>query len=85
MAPATAVPREDRLSLLQPFLGAIRKIENKGQLESTRRRLQLASAVFRYPAATVRLRAAASVSRTYWQVLRVNHWAADVWLTTTRL
>ncbi|HVK80688.1 MAG TPA: integrase arm-type DNA-binding domain-containing protein [Verrucomicrobiae bacterium] len=36
-------------------LGAIRKIEGKGNLESARRTLQLASAVFRYAVATARL------------------------------
>lgn len=61
-APATAVRSEYLLSLLKPalgampiaeiepadVLGAIRKIEGKGNLESARRTLQLASAVFRY-------------------------------------
>ena len=36
-------------------LAAIRKIEGKGNLESARRTLQLASAVFRYAVATARL------------------------------
>ena len=68
-APATAVRSEYLLSLLMPTLGAIpiaeiepadvlvavRKIEGKGNLESARRTLQLASAVFRYAVATARL------------------------------
>ena len=37
------------------MLGAIRKIEGKSNLESARRTLQLASAVFRYAVATARL------------------------------
>jgi len=37
-------------------LAAIRKIENKGNLESARRTLQLSSMVFRYAVATARLR-----------------------------
>lgn len=37
------------------ILAAIRKIEDKGNLESARRTLQLASSVFRYAVATVRL------------------------------
>ena len=36
-------------------LGGIRKIEGKGNLESARRTLQLASAVLRYAVATARL------------------------------
>ncbi|MCW0197665.1 integrase arm-type DNA-binding domain-containing protein [Sphingopyxis sp.] len=36
-------------------LAAVRKIEDKGNLESARRTLQLASSVFRYAVATVRL------------------------------
>lgn len=36
-------------------LAAVRKIETKGKLESARRTLQLASAVFRYAVATARL------------------------------
>jgi integrase len=36
-------------------LGAVRKIEAKGNLESARRTLQLASSVFRYAVATARL------------------------------
>ena len=36
-------------------LAAIRKIEGKGNLESARRTLQLASTVFRYAVATARL------------------------------
>lgn len=68
-APATAVRSEYLLSLLTPalgampigeiepadILGAIRKIESKGNLESARRTLQLASAVLRYAVATARL------------------------------
>ena len=68
-APATAVRSEYLLSLLTPALGAIpiakiepadvllalRKIEGKGNLESARRTLQLASAVFRYAVSTARL------------------------------
>jgi integrase len=68
-APATASRSEYLLSLLNgsigrlaineiepaDVLGAIRKIEGKGNLESARRTLQLASAVFRYAVATVRL------------------------------
>ncbi len=37
-------------------LAAIRKIEKRGKLESARRTLQLASAVFRYAVATARLK-----------------------------
>ena len=37
------------------MLFAVRKIELKGQLESVRRTLQLAGAVFRYAVATARL------------------------------
>lgn len=37
-------------------LAAVRKIEGKGNLESARRSLQLAGAVFRYAVATARLR-----------------------------
>lgn len=68
-APATASRSEYLLSLLNAsigrlaineiepadVLGAIRKIEGKGNLESARRTLQLASAVFRYAVATARL------------------------------
>jgi integrase len=68
-APATAVRSEYLLSLLIPalrampigeiepavVLGAIHKIEGKGNLESARRTLQLASAVLRYAVATARL------------------------------
>ena len=45
------------ISEIEPadVLGAIRKIEGKGNLESARRTLQLASAVFRYAVATARL------------------------------
>jgi integrase len=69
-APATAQRSEYLLSLLKPSIGhiaiadiepidilsAVRKIEKKGNLESARRTLQLASAVFRYAVATARLR-----------------------------
>ena len=68
-APATATRSEYLLSLLNgaigrlvvndidpaDVLGAVRKIEAKGNLESARRTLQLASAVFRYAVATARL------------------------------
>jgi integrase len=68
-SPATAKRSEYLLSLLErsigpmaineieppDVLGAIRKIEGKGNLESARRTLQLASAVFRYAVATARL------------------------------
>lgn len=68
-AASTAVRSEYLLSLLMPsigrmpiseiepadVLGAIRKIEKKGNLESARRTLQLASAVFRFAVATARL------------------------------
>lgn len=68
-APATATRSEYLLSLLNGTVGrlaineiepadvltAIRKIEGKGNLESARRTLQLASAVFRYAVATARL------------------------------
>ncbi len=68
-APATASRSEYLLSLLNAsigrlainaiepadVLGAIRKIEGKGNLESARRTLQLASSVFRYAVATARL------------------------------
>ncbi len=68
-APATASRSEYLLSLLSgpigrlaiteiepaDVLGAIRRIEAKGNLESARRTLQLASAVFRYAVATARL------------------------------
>ena len=42
---------------IQPIdiLGAVRRIERKGQLESARRTLQLAGAVFRYAVATARI------------------------------
>lgn len=69
-APATATRCEYLLSLLNGSIGrvaiaeiepadvlaAIRKIESKGNLESARRTLQLAGAVFRYAVATARLR-----------------------------
>lgn len=69
-APATAERSEYLLSLLDRTLGplpiaeiepadvlaAIRKIESRGTLESARRTLQLAGAVFRYGVATARLR-----------------------------
>lgn len=68
-SPATAKRSEYLLSLLDRSIGrmaiteieppdilaAIRKIEGKGNLESARRTLQLASAVFRYAVATARL------------------------------
>jgi integrase len=68
-APATAVRSEYLLSLLrgsigslpiaeiEPFdvLTAVQRIESKGNLESARRTLQLAGAVFRYAVATARL------------------------------
>lgn len=68
-APATAIRSEYLLSLvsgsignlpigeIEPadVLGAIRRIEGKGKLESARRSLQLAGAVFRYAVATARL------------------------------
>jgi integrase len=69
-APATASRSEYLLSLLSVSIGqlpiaeiepadilaAVRKIEAKGNLESARRTLQLASTVFRYAVATTRLR-----------------------------
>lgn len=69
-APATATRSEYLLSLLYSSIGgmpisdvepadvlaAVRKIENKGNLESARRTLQLSSMVFRYAIATARLR-----------------------------
>lgn len=69
-SPATATRSEYLLSLLNPGIGklaiaeiepadvlvAVRKIEAKGNLESARRTLQLASMVFRYAVATARLR-----------------------------
>ncbi len=69
-APATATRCEYLLSLLDNSIGkmpiheiepidalaAVRKIEKRGKLESARRTLQLASAVFRYAVATARLR-----------------------------
>ena len=68
-APSTAIRCEflllrlnasiGRLSIaeIEPadVLAAVRKIETKGKLESARRTLQLASAVFRYAVATARL------------------------------
>jgi integrase len=68
-APATAIRSEYLLSLVSGSIGklaigeiepadvltAIRRIEGKGKLESARRSLQLASAVFRYAVATARL------------------------------
>lgn len=68
-APSTAIRCEFLLSRLNTAIGkmpiaeiepadvlaAVRKIENKGRLESARRTLQLASAVFRYAVATARL------------------------------
>jgi len=69
-AVATATRCEYLLSLLDTSIGrmpiheieqidalaAIRKIEKRGKLESARRTLQLASAVFRYAVATARLK-----------------------------
>jgi len=69
-SPATATRSEYLLSLLNPGIGklaiaeiepadvlaAVRKIEAKGNLESARRTLQLASMAFRYAVATARLR-----------------------------
>jgi integrase len=69
-SPATATRSEYLLSLLNGSIGrlaiaeiepadvlaAVRKIEAKGNLESARRILQLASMVFRYAVATARLR-----------------------------
>ncbi|MDT8280627.1 MAG: tyrosine-type recombinase/integrase [Erythrobacter sp.] len=69
-APATAIRSEYLLSLVCGSIGnlpigeiepadvltAIRRIEGKGKLESARRSLQLAGAVFRYAVATARLR-----------------------------
>ncbi|WP_165831064.1 tyrosine-type recombinase/integrase [Sphingomonas pokkalii] len=69
-APATASRSEYLLSLLDNSIGkmpiheiepidalaAIRKIEKRGKLETARRTLQLASAVFRYAIATARLK-----------------------------
>jgi len=69
-SPATATRSEYLLSLLNGNIGrlaiadiepadvlaAVRKIEAKGNLESARRTLQLASMVFRYSVATARLR-----------------------------
>ncbi len=68
-APATTAKNEYLLALLEPHLGnlpiksilpaevlaAVRKIEAKGNLESARRALQLASGIFRYGVATARL------------------------------
>ena len=68
-APATAIRSEYLLSLvcgsigklpigeIEPadVLAAVRRIEGKGKLESARRSLQLAGAVFRYAVATARL------------------------------
>jgi integrase len=68
-APATASRSEYLLSLLSGSIGqmpigqiepadvlaAVRKIERKGNLESAKRTLQLAGAVFRYAVATARL------------------------------
>lgn len=68
-APATAIRSEYLLSLVCGSIGklsigeiepadvltAIRRIEGKGKLESARRSLQLAGAVFRYAVATARL------------------------------
>ena len=71
-AASTAARSEYLISLLKVPLGrmpitdiepadvlaAVRKIERKGQLESARRTLQLAGAVFRYAVATARLSSA---------------------------
>lgn len=68
-APATAIRSEYLLSLVRGSIGrlaiseiepadvltAIRRIEGKGKLESARRSLQLAGAVFRHAVATARL------------------------------
>jgi len=68
-APATAIRSEYLLSLVCGSIGklpigeiepadvltAMRRIEGKGKLESARRSLQLAGAVFRYAVATARL------------------------------
>jgi integrase len=68
-APATAIRSEYLLSLVVGSIGklpigeiepadvltAVRRIEGKGKLESARRSLQLAGAVFRYAVATARL------------------------------
>lgn len=68
-APSTAIRCEFLLSRLSASIGrlpiaeiepadvlaAVRKIESRGKLESARRTLQLASAVFRYAVATARL------------------------------
>lgn len=69
-APSTIVRCEFLLSRLSASIGrlpiadiepadvlaAVRKIESKGRLESARRTLQLASAVFRYAVSTARLK-----------------------------
>jgi hypothetical protein len=69
-APSTAARCEHLLSLLDTSIGkmpiheiepidalaAIRRIEKRGKLESARRTLQLAGAVFRYAVATARLK-----------------------------
>ena len=69
-APSTAMRCEHLLSLLDNSIGkmpiheiepidalaAIRRIEKRGKLESARRTLQLAGAVFRYAVATARLK-----------------------------
>ena len=68
-APSTAIRCEYLLSLLKPSIGhlpiadigpadvlaSVRKMESKGKLETARRTLQLAGAVFRYAVATARL------------------------------
>ncbi|GAA5263620.1 hypothetical protein ACOSOMT5_P0040 [Acidiphilium sp. MT5] len=68
-APATAIRSEYLLSLVCGSIGrlpigeiepadvltAVRRIEGKGKLESARRSLQLAGAIFRYAVATARL------------------------------
>ena len=69
-AQSTAIRSEYVLSLLMPSIGgiaineiepadvlaALRRFEGRGRLETARRMLQLASAVFRYAVATVRLK-----------------------------
>lgn len=69
-APATATRSEYLLSLLNGSIGrmpiaeiepidvlaAVQRIESEGKLESARRTLQLAGAVFRYAVATARIR-----------------------------
>lgn len=56
--PAGQLDRQDAIHEIEPIdtLAAIRKIEKRGKLESARRTLELASAVFCYCVATARLR-----------------------------